>query len=58
MKLDLLDREWMRSVGQGKKADADEIEARRQTLRDLPATLDTDSAATIDELKAKWSPLL
>jgi len=57
-KLEGLDRDWMRATGQGKKRDADVIEAKRQALRDLPTTLGVEDAKTIDELKAKWSPLL
>jgi hypothetical protein len=56
VKLETLDRDWMRATGQNKKQEADSIEARRQALRDLPKTLDVDAARTIDELKAKWSP--
>lgn len=54
-----LDGDWMRESGpNGRKPEADAIEAKRQTLRDLPVTLNVDEAQTIDELKAKWSPLL
>jgi hypothetical protein len=56
LKLDALDREFNRATGQGKKTEADSIEAQRQALRDLPQTLDVDSARTVDDLKAKWSP--
>jgi len=51
-KLDQLDRDWMRATGQGDKKEADRVEAERQRLRDLPATLGVESATTIDELKA------
>ena len=47
--LEAKDREWMRATGQGKKQEADRIEAERQALRDLP---DVEIAKTIDELKA------
>ena len=53
-KLEELDREWMRATGQGKKADAEAAEAKRQRLRDLPATLPVEEATTPDELKAVW----
>jgi len=50
--LDQLDRDWMRATGQGKKQEADDIEAERQKLRDLPATLGVENVTTVDELKA------
>jgi len=53
-----LDSEWMRAAGQGKKADEAAVEARRQALRDLPATLGVEAATTVEDLKACWSPLL
>lgn len=49
-----LDREWMRATGQGKKQEVDAIEAQRQVLRDLPATLGIAEARTVDELKGCW----
>lgn len=49
-----LDGEWMRATGQNDAAEAARIEAERQTLRDLPQTLDLTAAATADELKAIW----
>jgi hypothetical protein len=49
-----LDRDWMKATGQGNKPNADAIEAERQALRDLPVTVDLDSATTIEELKALW----
>jgi hypothetical protein len=52
--LDDLDKEWNRATGQRKQAEADAIEAQRQTLRDLPQTFDLNTAATPDELKAVW----
>lgn len=52
--LDQLDRDWMRATGQGKKADADAVEAKRQALRDLTTTIDVESAATPEALKAMW----
>ena len=39
----------MRATGQGKKQEADRIEAKRQALRDLP---DVEGVKTIEELKA------
>jgi hypothetical protein len=49
-----LDVQWMRATGQGKKQDADAIEAQRQTLRDKPATVAAalEAAGTIDEILA------
>lgn len=71
-KLEELDRAMMRAAGRklvaeaaGDKKLADdhtaymlEVEAQRQELRDLPVTLKVEEAQTIDEIKAKWSPLL
>jgi hypothetical protein len=55
-KLQQLDDDWMKAAGQKKQAQADAIEAARQTLRDVPATLDAaiEAAATPLELKAIW----
>lgn len=52
-KFKALDGEWMRAQGQGKKAEADAIEAKRQQLRDLP---DVNMAQTLEELKAVRLP--
>jgi len=53
-RLDQLDRDWNRAYGRGKKRDADAIEAKREELRELPATLATalEAAQTIAELEA------
>lgn len=56
--LSKLDAEWMRAQGQGKKDEADVVEAKRQALRDLPATLGVEDARTPEELAARWSLLL
>lgn len=53
-----LDAEWMRAQGQGKKTEAEAVEAKRQALRDLPITLGVDGARTPEELAVLWSPLL
>ena len=52
-KLEQLDKDWMRATGQNKKAEADTLEAERQRLRDLPATLTplVEAAQTVDDLK-------
>ena len=47
-----LDNEWMRATGQGKKAEADAIEAKRQALRDIPQNTDLEAVATPEELEA------
>lgn len=47
-----LDAQWMRANGQGKKADADKIEAQRQKWRDAPADPRIDAAQTVDDLKS------
>lgn len=51
-KLDQLDKDFNRASGQKKQAEADAIEAKRQRLRDMPATFDLSAAKTPDELKA------
>ena len=50
------DPEWMRAIGQNKKKDADDIEAERQILRDLPDTWGAaiEGAETVEELGAMW----
>jgi len=53
-KLMQLDGEWMRATGQNKKQEADDIEAQRQILRDLPADPRIEAATTPEELKAFW----
>jgi len=57
-KLDQLDRDWMRATGRGDKAGVLEAEDRRQLLRDLPASLDVESAQTVEDLKQRWPALL
>lgn len=51
-----LDGQWSRAFGQGNKAEADAIEARRQALRDAPADPRIDAATTVEELKAVVLP--
>ena len=52
-KLDALDKEWMKATGQGKKSVADAVEAQRQVLRDLPATITAETVAmTTDDIIA------
>jgi hypothetical protein len=48
-KLDDLDREWSRAMGQNKKKEADDIEVERQRLRDLPETI-ADAVAEAKDL--------
>jgi hypothetical protein len=57
-KLDALDREWMKATGQGKKADAEAIEAKRQALRDMPVTIASalEAAQTVEDVKAVKLP--
>jgi hypothetical protein len=52
-KLEELDREWMKAVGQKDKKATYAIEAKRQVLRDLPANLGPTVAMAVntDELK-------
>lgn len=49
--LAVLDGKWMRATGQGKKAEADAIEAQRQQWRDAPADPRIDAAQTVDALR-------
>jgi hypothetical protein len=49
-----LDAQWMKATGQGKRAEADAIEAERQRLRDLPADPAIEAATTIEDLKTTW----
>ncbi len=53
-----LDAQWMRAQGQKKAKEADDIEARRQALRDMPVTLapTLDACTTIEELRAIQLP--
>jgi len=48
-----LDRDWMKNFAQGKKKEADKVEAKRQQWRDLPATLSAavEAATSIEELQ-------
>ena len=49
-----LDADWMKALGQKKTGEADAIEAQRQTLRDLPATVKVAEATTPEDLKQLW----
>jgi hypothetical protein len=49
-----LDRDWMKASGQKKQKDADDIEVKRQLLRDLPQNFDLTKATTPEELKTLW----
>lgn len=49
-----LDFETMRAVGAGDDAKRDEVETRKQALRDIPQTFDLSQAKTPDELKDLW----
>lgn len=57
-KLGQLDRDWMKHAGRGEQQLAQSVEGKRQQLRDLPATIDLESASTVEELKAKWPSLV
>lgn len=48
------DVEWMRAMGAKDQTLADQVEAERQMLRDLPQTFNLSVALTPDELKALW----
>jgi hypothetical protein len=49
-----LDKDWMKATGRGDQQAAADVEAQRQVLRDLPATLGIAEARTVDELKGCW----
>jgi hypothetical protein len=50
-----LDVPWMKAVEAGNTSDQATIAARKQTLRDIPATFDiTTGVDTPEKLKAKW----
>lgn len=51
MKFAELDGEWMRALGQDKKAEAAAIEAQRQVWRDATADPRIDAAQTVEELR-------
>jgi hypothetical protein len=51
-----LDAEWMRAIGQNRRAEADAIEAQRQLWRDAPANPLIDSAQTVEQLQAVTLP--
>lgn len=53
-KLEALDKEWMIATGKKRGQEADQVEAKRQSLRDLPQTVNLDSAQSPEELKAIW----
>ena len=51
-----LDGEWMRATGQGRTAEAAQIEALRQQWRDATTNPEIEIALTIDDLKAVAYP--
>lgn len=55
-KLLMLDREWVDASADGKKADADAVQAKRQALRDFVNDPRIDAAQTLAELKALVPP--
>lgn len=52
--LDKKDKDWMKAMGQKDQVLADQIEAERQALRDIPQTFDLTVARMPDELKVLW----
>lgn len=52
--MDDLDAQYMRAIGQKNEVEAAAVEAKRQELRDLPATIlpELQNAKTVDEVKA------
>lgn len=57
-KLKALDIEWIIAMGKKDQSKSDEVEIKRQILRDIPQTIKLDIAQTPDELKAIWPPEL
>ena len=55
-KLDLLDKDWMKEMGQEGPPAADIIETRREALRNIPATFDLDRYQTPEDLETAWPP--
>jgi len=53
-KLDELDKQWLRAKGQKKENEAEQVEAKRQALRDLPQTANLERFNSIDELDQYW----
>ena len=53
-----LDVAFMRAVENDDAIGRGLVAATKQVLRDLPATFDLSSAATVDDLKARWPGLL
>lgn len=49
-----LDGETIRAVGKGDTASRDSVEARKETLRDMPQTFDLAVARTPEDLAALW----
>jgi hypothetical protein len=54
VKLVQLDVETVKALGKGDDKARVEIEMAKQTLRDIPQTLDLDLAQTPEELKVIW----
>lgn len=52
--LDSLDREHTKALGRKRQADADAIEAQRETLRNIPQTFDLTKAKTPEALADLW----
>jgi hypothetical protein len=57
-KLDELDRLHNRALGRRRQAEADNIEARRELLRNVTDDPAIEAAQTPDELKAVWPAIL
>lgn len=52
--LEKLDKDFNKYFGQKKQQLADQVEAQRQQLRDIPQTFDLSQANSPKELKALW----
>lgn len=53
-KLAELDQQFMRALEKDDKQEQKRVAAEKQALRDLPATIDVEKAATVEDLKALW----
>ena len=52
--LSSLDKDWSKFTGQKKTVEADEVEAKRQALRDIPQTFDLERYTTTRTLLRAW----
>lgn len=56
--LDQFDRLQARYIGSGNQEKVQQIETIKQSLRDMPATIDWDAIKTVDDLRLLRPPIL